>query len=191
MMERLIEAMNVCDIDLDRITLNLGMGRGLQYYTGMIFEIYHDTISTETQVCGGGRYDDLIQALGGHRPVSACGFSYGLERLRLALNWSAEAPTTQVLVIAVADSDREEAIRVTATLRSLGLRVESDVRGRSVKGNLKYADRSGIPYCAIVGSRERESGHVVVRDMCRKQESAVPYDELAAFAEEVEGCTTS
>jgi histidyl-tRNA synthetase len=142
-------------------------------------------------VCGGGRYDDLIQALGGNRPISACGFSYGLERLRLASDWTAEAPTPQVLVIAVADSDREEAIRVAATLRSLGIRVESDVRGRSVKGNLKYADRSGIPYCAVVGSRERQSGHLVVRDMGRKRESSVPYDELSAFAEQVEGCTTS
>lgn len=189
-LDRLIEAIDLYGIDRGKVTLNLGMGRGLQYYTGMIFEIYHGTISSETQVCGGGRYDDLIQTLGGKRPVSACGFSYGLERLRLALNWEAVTPTTQVLVIAVENADRGEAICAAQTLRNLGLRVETDVRERGVKGNLQYANRSGIPFCVIVGSRERESGHVIVRDMEKQQESAVRHDELAIFAEQIEDGTS-
>ena len=176
-LERLLDALEVYGIDGNRLCLNLGLGRGLQYYTGMIFEIYHEAIRTENQICGGGRYDDLIQALGGHRPVPACGFSYGLERLRLALGREGTLPQTQVLVIAVEEADRREALRLAQELRDLGLRVETDVRDRGVKGNLQYAARSGIPFCLILGASEREAGTVVVRDMGQVKESVVPRGE--------------
>ncbi len=121
----------------------------------MIFEVYHQTISSENQICGGGRYDDLIHALGGHREVPACGFSYGLERLRLALGRTGSAARAEALVIAVEDADRRYAVQVAQDLRDRGLRVEADVRQRGVKGNLQYADRAKIPFCLIVGERER------------------------------------
>ena len=184
-LERLFDALDVYDIDWDKVSLNLGLGRGLQYYTGMIFEIYYDAIQTENQICGGGRYDDLIQGLGGHRSVPACGFSYGLERLRLALGWQGAAPRTQVLVIGVEEADRQEALRLAQELRELGLRVESDVRDRGVKGNLQYANRSGIPFCLILGAREREAGTLVVRDMGLVRESIVPRGDLAAWRRQI------
>jgi len=185
-LRRLLEAFDQCGLDPRKMTLNLGMGRGLQYYTGMIFEIYHSTVSTENQLCGGGRYDDLIQALGGKRPVPACGFSYWLERLRLALDWEGEAPTSHVLVVAVEESDRAEAYRVAQSLRDSGLRAETDVRERGVKGNLHYAARAGIPFCIIVGSQERAMDAIVVRDMRRQQERIVSRADLGEVACQIE-----
>ena len=185
-LNRLIEAMALYGIDLSKMTLNLGMGRGLQYYTGMIFEIYHGAIAAENQVCGGGRYDDLIQALGGARPVPACGFSYGLERLRLAVNWEGKSPAAQVLVISVEEPDRAEACRVAQELRDLGLRVETDVRERGVKGNLQYANRSSIPFCVIIGSKERAADTIVVRDMQRQQETVTSRDALTGLTRQIE-----
>lgn len=185
-LNRLIEAMDLYGIDLGKMTLNLGMGRGLQYYTGMIFEIYHSAIATENQVCGGGRYDDLIQALGGARPVPACGFSYGLERLRLALRWEGKRPAAQVLVISVEEQDRSEACRVAQELRCLGLRVETNVRKRGVKSNLQYANRSNIPFCVIIGSNERAAGTIVIRDMRQQQEMVTSRDDLSGLAVQIE-----
>jgi len=185
-LHRLLEAFDQYGLDLHKMTLNLGMGRGLQYYTGMIFEIYHSAISTENQLCGGGRYDDLIQTLGGRQPVPACGFSYGLERLRLALNWSSEPVASHVLVIPVEEADRAAACQVAQSLRNLGLRVETDVRERGVKGNLQYADRSNIPFCVIIGGQERATDTIVARDMRRQQEMVVPRAELGAFARQIE-----
>lgn len=184
-LEQLIAALDVYDIDWGKVSINLGMGRGLQYYTGTIFEIYHQTVSSENQVCGGGRYDDLIHALGGHREVPACGFSYGLERLRLALGWTGSAVRAEALLIAVEDADRRYAVQVAQELRDRGLRVEVDVRQRGVKGNLQYADKAKIPFCLIVGERERQADSVVIRDMARQQESTIERARLSDWAEHI------
>lgn len=185
-LRRLLEAFDQYGLDPRKMTLNLGMGRGLQYYTGMIFEIYHSAISTENQLCGGGRYDDLIQSLGGKQPVPACGFSYGLERLRLTVNWPGEATASHVLVIPVEEADRAVACQVAQSLRSLGLRVETDVRERGVKGNLQYADRSHIPFCVIIGSQERATDTVMLRDMRRQHEMVVPRAQLGELVRQIE-----
>ena len=70
----------------DNVTVDLSLGRGLRYYTGLVFEVYYDEPGGPLQLCGGGRYDELVRALGGREAVPACGFSFGLERLKLALD---------------------------------------------------------------------------------------------------------
>jgi histidyl-tRNA synthetase len=186
-LEQLVAALDPYGVDWGKVSVNLGMGRGLQYYTGMIFEIYHQTVSSENQVCGGGRYDDLIHALGGNREVPACGFSYGLERLRLALGRKGNLPRAQVLVIPVEEADCRYAIEVAQALRRGGLRVEMDVRQRGVKSNLQYADKVKIPFCLIIGERERRADSVVVREMQVQQESLVERAGLAELAERMMG----
>lgn len=120
------------------ITIDGALGRGLHYYTGLIFEIYDREGS---QLCGGGRYDDLVGALGGRQPTPAVGFAYGLERVMAAAAIEADEVPQTVLVAAVHDDDYPYALRVARRLRARGYTVVLDVRGRSVKDNLRDATR--------------------------------------------------
>ncbi|NJL32895.1 MAG: ATP phosphoribosyltransferase regulatory subunit, partial [Chloroflexaceae bacterium] len=112
----------------ERVQIDFGLGRGLQYYTGLIFEIYDQH---GYQLCGGGRYDDLVTALGGRQSTPAVGFSYGLERVAAASNGAATLPQERgVLVVPVDDADYPYALEVAQRARSAGMIAMVDVRGR-------------------------------------------------------------
>jgi len=165
------------------MTVDFGLSRGLAYYPGMVFEVYYPTPSGQRQLCGGGRYDDLIAVLGG-REAPACGFSYGLERVTEALSHppaGAHAPPVRVLVVPVAPSNHSYAVRVAMAFRQAGIPCELDVRGRGVKGNLQYAQRSPIPLVAIVGEAEENDRTVVVRVMAEHREDRTPLDRVVDF----------
>ena len=161
------------------IEVDLSLARGLRYYTGLVFEIYVDTDEGPLQVCGGGRYDDLVRALGGREAVAACGFSFGLERVALAgADLTPHAPP-RALVVGVTAEDHPTALALARDLRGLdGIVVEQDVRLRGVKSALRYADRAGIGLVVIVGERERAEGAVVVRDMRSRDELRVSQTDL-------------
>jgi histidyl-tRNA synthetase len=161
------------------IEVDLSLARGLRYYTGLVFEIYVDSEDGPLQLCGGGRYDDLVRALGGREAVPASGFSYGLERVDLALGAVAEpARVPRVLVVGVTAADHPAALGVARELRVGNLSVEQDVRLRGVKAALRYADRAGIDLVVILGERERADDTAVVRDMRTRAEQAVPRSDL-------------
>ncbi|HIK29019.1 MAG: ATP phosphoribosyltransferase regulatory subunit [Oscillatoriaceae bacterium SKW80] len=168
----LLESYN---IDQKSIIIDLGMSRGLQYYTGMIFEIYHSP-EEERQICGGGRYDDLIAILGGQK-TPATGFSCGLERLTLALELEGKLPvvcqSVDVLVVPVSVEDRSYAIGVAEKLRAEGLRVEIDVRSKSLSSNLQYAKKQEIPFTVIVGADERRTSEVTLKNMQSEEQVRV------------------
>src|SRR6266536_246908 len=111
------------------VVVDLSLGRGLRYYTGLVFELHATGAgAVGGQLGGGGRYDDLVRALGGRDPVPACGFSFGLERLRLALDGegiaTTEGATVQVLVVPIEEADEHSAIEVATRLRRSGVAVE-------------------------------------------------------------------
>jgi histidyl-tRNA synthetase len=155
----------------------------LRYYTGLVFEIYAETPDGPLQVCGGGRYDDLVRALGGREPVPACGFSYGLERVALASSSVEPVPAGRVLVLGVTPADHPEALGLAAALRDAGFSVEQDVRLRGVKAALRYADRAAIDLVAIVGERERADNQVVLRNMHTRVERSIAQADLVAGAQ--------
>lgn len=163
-------------------TLDFGLSRGLQYYTGLLFEVYHEGPIGERQLCGGGRYDDLVTTLGGSRDMPAIGFAYGLERVISAMDMEGCLPsatdTPQALVVPVEPADHSYAVEVATRLRSLGLAVELDVKERGVKSSLQHANRTGVPIVVIVGSRERQDRTAVVRDMAGHSEQHVALDDL-------------
>ena len=163
------------------VEVDLSLARGLRYYTGLVFEIYVGSEEGPLQVCGGGRYDDLVRALGGREQVPACGFSYGLERLDLVRPADADAATQpRVLVVAVAEDDHPAAVAVASQLRQVpGLVVEQDVRLRGPKAALRHADRGGINAVVLLGEQERAQGVAVLRDMRARRETRVPLDQLA------------
>ena len=161
------------------VEVDLSLARGLRYYTGLVFEIYVDDDQGPLQVCGGGRYDDLVRALGGRETVPACGFSFGLERVDLALGAQNAIRVTRVLVVGVTPEDHQAAVELARSLRMIdGLAVEQDVRLRGVKSALRYADRVGIEVVVIVGERERQAGMAVLRDMRSRHERQVAISEL-------------
>lgn len=167
----------------ENLVLDFGMGRGLHYYTGMIFEVYD---ADENQLCGGGRYDELIATLGGRQSVPAVGFSYGMERVIAAIQPTDADNTSSndvcdVLVSPVDDSDYPYAQDVAQRLRERGLTTMLDVRGRSVSGNLRDAARRNIPYVAIVGSDERARQEFVWHNMQTRAEQRVSLSDVSSF----------
>lgn len=142
--------------------------RGLDYYTGTVFEALAETgLGAQNAVAGGGRYDLLVEELGG-RPTPAIGFAAGIERLVMLLDEAgrAAAPVVPDLMLIGADEQgRTEAHRIAHELRRLGLRVEVDHRGRSVKAQMKRADRSGSKAVVVLGSRELEAATADVKHM--------------------------
>lgn len=171
---RLLQAHGISD---ECITLDFGLSRGLNYYTGLIFEIYD---ADEMQLCGGGRYDDLVVALGGQHDTPAIGFSYGLERVAAACRASLAPPKLQpeVLVIPVTEQEYPYAIDIAQRLRARNYIATVDVRGRSVANNLRDAARRTIDYVAIVGSDEQSRREVVWRDLQRREEERFSIDAL-------------
>ncbi|NJN19326.1 MAG: ATP phosphoribosyltransferase regulatory subunit [Oscillochloris sp.] len=159
----------------DQIAIDFGLGRGLHYYTGIIFEIYD---RDDMQLCGGGRYDDLVVALGGNQPVPAVGCAYGLERVVAAAKPPPADTPRAVLVAAVAESDYPYAVELARRLRSRHFTATVDVRGRSVGANLRDAARRGFGFVAIVGGEEREQGRFVWRDLNRRDERRLNLDEV-------------
>ena len=155
-------------------------------------EIHHGVPGEERQLCGGGRYDDLIVLFGGKRDIPAAGFSYGLERIRLALEsegklLAADRGPGDVLVISVSPDDYDYAVDVAEQLRREGLHVEMDVRGRSVTSNFQYADKQGIPFAIVVGSEEKLASEVVLKDLASREQQRVTASDAVNKINRVRG----
>lgn len=173
----ILKLLDAHEVDPGAIALDFGMGRGLHYYTGIIFEAYS---AEGLQLCGGGRYDDLVSALGGRQGIPAVGCAYGLERLRDALRpaLAASESAHTALVVAVEDDDYAYATDVARRLRANGFVASVDVRNRGVAASLREAARRGTRFVAIVGAAERAERLVVWRDLEQREESRVP---IASF----------
>lgn len=139
-LERVVELLQSDGREQVGITIDLGMGRGLRYYTGMLFEIYD--VDGGPQLCGGGRYDDLAQVLGARQPVAACGFSLGLERILDAASPTEAVATLRRALIWPGD-DFAGAIRTTRDLRRQGWVAAVDPRPRSASASRRSAHRQG------------------------------------------------
>ncbi len=148
-------------------TISLETARGLDYYTGVVFECFDSTGEVSRSIFGGGRYDDLIESVGGP-PTPAVGVAPGHATLELLCRragvWPEEAIETDYYVLTVGDT-RGEAARIARELRERGHVVETDVAGRSFGAQLEYADSINAETTVIVGERDLEAGQVTVKDM--------------------------
>ncbi|WP_456475629.1 histidine--tRNA ligase [Candidatus Pyrohabitans sp.] len=158
--------------------LNLGIARGLDYYTGMVFEIYAARLGAEKQICGGGSYS-LAEVFGG-KPVATSGFAFGFDRLLLALEREGiNLPDTErvlFMVIPFGEEYLSRAIEVASLLRR-SYACELEVMRRKVKKALAYADARGIPYVILVGE-EIKAGKVLLKDMQAKEQREVDVEDL-------------
>ncbi len=162
------------------ITVSLDTARGLDYYTGVVFECFDSTGEISRAVFGGGRYDDLIESFGG-QPTPAVGVAPGLAPLSLLLEragvWPEEELTTDYYVLQVGDT-RPVAARIARDLREAGHVVETDVAGRSFGSQLDYADAINARTAIIVGERDLENDEITVKDMTSGDQVQVPVEEF-------------
>ena len=161
--------------------LDFRLVRGLDYYTRTTFEFTSDRLGAQSGVGGGGRYDGLVEQIGGP-PTPGVGFGSGLERIALAIGESrAPAAPPAAFVVAFSDERRDDAFVLAQELRREGLAVELDLAGRSVKGQLKQAGRSGAPYAVLLGLDELPPDTVRVKALAGGGEEDLPAAGLTAW----------
>jgi histidyl-tRNA synthetase len=157
--------------------------RGLDYYTNTVWEIVAGGLGAQSAVGAGGRYDNLVETLGG-RPTPGVGFGSGLERLLIALeSQGIELPTDRrplVWLVAHGDAARDHNWKLLRELRAAGIRADMDPSGRSVKSQFKLADREKAAWCVIVGDDEIAGGRVTLKNLQTGEQSPVPRDQLVA-----------
>ena len=165
-------------------TVNPYIVRGLDYYTRTVFEFVSDSIGAQGTVCGGGRYDGLIEQLGGN-PLPAIGFGAGIERLLIVMeNTGAQFPEADKPLIYIAGMDgetREKAFSLAAELRSKGIIAEIDHMSRSLKAQFKYADKLGAKFVAVIGSDELAAGEVNIKNMSDGSQAAVKFGDIYTY----------
>ena len=155
--------------------------RGLDYYTGAVFEFIADGIGAQSTVCGGGRYDGLVESLGGPK-LSGIGFGMGLTRIILAMKEqgldkiAANAPV--LYVAALGEAAMVKGLEITERLRRDGKICECDIVGRSLKAQMKYANKIGAKYTLIIGESEIEAGRAQLRNMEDGTQVEVQLDEF-------------
>lgn len=171
-------------------TVNPRIVRGLDYYTRTVFEFVSDAIGAQGTVCGGGRYDGLIEELGG-KALPALGFGMGVERLKLLMENTDcffPAPPQCDIFVLCADAASEEMVTLlTADLRGRLIAAERDLCGRSLKAQMKYAGKIGAAFTVVIGEKELESGEVSLKYMQTGETLAVPLKNFVdVFSEMVD-----
>jgi histidyl-tRNA synthetase len=154
-------------------TINFGIARGLDYYTGTVFEIYAEGLGAQNQVCGGGSYQ-LIQLFGGG-DVPSTGFGLGFDRIMEVCEL--EAPDDMPVVIIAKDSTRLDAIKASNELRK-HMPVYNDLMKRNFKAQLSYANNIGAKHVIIIGEKEVEAGKVMLKDMISGEQELLSIDEV-------------
>ncbi len=158
--------------------------RGLDYYTRTVFEFVSTSIGAQGTVCAGGRYDGLIEQLGGN-PTPAVGFAAGIERLLIVMEQTGveiPAPETPEVYLAGMDAEcRKKAFALACDLRKAGIFAEIDHAERSVKAQFKYADKIGAKYVAVIGGNELVEGVVNVKRMETGESEKVAFDKLKEY----------
>lgn len=173
------------DLDI-RYQLNPRLVRGLDYYTHTAFEIISDDLGAQATVCGGGRYDGLVEELGGI-PTPAVGWAIGLERLIILLQQLSQAPLKGLDFYVVSRGELAEAqsLKLAQQLRQAGFSVELDLSGSAFKKQFARADRSGAVACLILGDEEAQNQTVKLKWMASKEQSAIAQADLLGKADEL------
>lgn len=164
-------------------TVNPTIVRGLDYYTKTVFEFVTDFIGAQGTVCGGGRYDGLIEELGG-KHLPSLGFAMGIERLLMLMDKQGieiPKPSTCDLYVAVmGESALLKSFEIIKAVRSCGLIAETDVVGRGLRAQMKYADKIGAKFSMVLGDNEIEQGKAVIKNMSSGDQTEIVLDDTFA-----------
>ena len=162
-------------------TLNPRLVRGLDYYGHTAFEITSTQLGAQATVCGGGRYDGLVEQLGGPA-TPAIGWALGMERLVMLLGQEDASPAPDLYLVSRSEAAESAALVLARTLRLAGLRVERDPSGAAFGKQFKRADRSGAPWAAVIGDGEVERGVVRLKPLREEgEELELPLTDLCAI----------
>ena len=163
-------------------TVDTSIVRGLDYYTGAVFEFIAEGIGAQSTVCGGGRYDGLVESLGGPS-LSGIGFGMGITRVILAMREAGladiQAPRPELYIAALGERAQIKALSIVERLRSEGKFCECDIVGRSLKAQMKYANKIGAEYTLIIGDSEIDAGKAQLRNMGSGEQVEVELDSFS------------
>lgn len=164
--------------------IDTGIVRGLDYYSKTVFEVLVDNIGAKSAVCGGGRYDGLVEELGGN-PTPGIGFGLGVERLLLALEaQGVEIPNNNkldIFIASIGDNAAKFAQQLTYKIRQKFVCAECDHMKRSLKAQMKYADKLGAKYSVVIGDNEIEQGAANIKNMETGDTQTVKFDDFAEY----------
>ena len=189
-LEQLLELLRYYEVSY---TLNLGIARGLDYYTGMVFEIYEagDKLGAQRQICGGGTYR-LAALFGSSEDIPSTGFAFGFDRLAEIFQDEGHELKKAIVVVPVRDKKRQDqdreviktAIRITARLRERFI-TYLDLMNRSIREQLAYANALHASYAVLVGKRELEAGKVTLRDLETGEQAITSLEECIERLEDI------
>lgn len=172
-----LDAMNI------EYIVNPQIVRGLDYYTKTVFEFVADSIGAQGTVCGGGRYDGLIEELGGQRTPSL-GFGMGLERLQLVMEAQGcefpEPSRPDLFIVAMGDKATLKAVEIAKDMRDEGYSVVYDLNGRSLRAQMKYADKINAKYNVVIGDNEVDKKSAVLKDMATGEQSNISLETFVS-----------
>lgn len=165
-----------------KYTVNPHIVRGLDYYTRTVFEFVSGDIGAQSTVCGGGRYDGLISQMGGPSTASL-GFAMGIERIMLLLEaQGTELPKPDCCDLYIATMGENAGVAATGIcelLRKDGFKVQTDICGRGLKAQMKFADKTGARFTMVLGDNECESGNAKIKNMQSGEETEIRLDEIS------------
>ena len=195
-LKEIVRYLDAYGIDWGNTRIDFGFGRGLAYYTGMIFQLHCPNLGAANQVCGGGRYNGLIEFMGGRKSEKAVGFAYGFERIVLsyqknqpredrAYRGKMEVPFVDAMLIAIGEEAYEYCIQVASELRKSGLRVEVGSFSKKAKKLANRANTFEIPYVFFIGGDEVGSRTVKCKDMNTGKEKSGKFEQLSEIAREI------
>lgn len=168
-----------------RYEIDTGIVRGLDYYTKTVFEFVSGNIGAQGTICGGGRYDGLISQLGGDK-TPGMGFGCGLERLLMVMEAVGapfpEPPTSDIYIAPLGDEADRPVQKLVYELRQLGVAAERDLVGRGLKAQMKYANKIGARFSAVIGTGELESGTARIKNMETGEQTEIALDAQSIAA---------
>jgi histidyl-tRNA synthetase len=163
-----------------RLSIDFSLVRGLDYYTGPIYEISAKSAAIGS-IAGGGRYDSLIGLYSG-KPIPATGFSFGVERICEIMKnegmFKFQKTYTKIFVVSVSDKTRKDAMEIAEKLRSRGIETETDLMGRDIRKQMEYANSTGIPFALFVGEKELKEKKFTLKDMRTGKEKKIKIEEI-------------
>jgi histidyl-tRNA synthetase len=175
--KKLIELLAIFGVNSYKV--NLSVARGLDYYMGIVFEIYAKELESQKQICGGGSYQ-LIKLFGGE-DIQSTGFAFGFDRLMMAINDLKELENTQVLVAPVYDDSRLKSYEIAQLLRRSGIKTETDLFKRKIKKIMAYANSLNVSKVILVGEKDLKERKLTVKDMGSGNQELVPIEDIVKY----------
>ena len=165
--------------------------RGLDYYTKTVFEFVTTALGAQGTVCGGGRYNHLVESVGG-KPTPCVGFGLGLERLLMLLDSIGikieDNNRPDIFVISQKPDYTDECIKIVKALREKSVAAETEYTGRSLKAQFRYADKLNARYVAVIGESELTSGEAEIKNLADGTAEKIKIDKIANYILEKRKC---